>query len=241
MSDQQNCHQHSAADSLVTGYAIGMLAAWMFRDSRHPVRDAFSALSAPFVSLVVPALVVVLLQPMQDENGQPPALVSVLHLVVWIVGWCAWASIPTTLDVRADQRWWQHAVAAEVAYRERYRATLAEVATPEEMRLFADEQWDAADRSHMDRGRWQSVLRRWWARNPTVYPSQDQMRAAGYLCRCDPNRGHHCQRSGQRVNLTQVARDGIPVTRTWLQRAFPSLDYQSVAAAPSTRPSGPSS
>jgi hypothetical protein len=52
----------------LTGYAIGIVAAFAFRDSRRPVRGALFTLSAPCVSLLATAVVRLPLQPLQ---GQP--------------------------------------------------------------------------------------------------------------------------------------------------------------------------
>lgn len=53
----------------MTGYAIGIVAAFAFRDSRRPVRGALFTLSAPCVSLLATAVVIGL--PLQPLQGQP--------------------------------------------------------------------------------------------------------------------------------------------------------------------------
>lgn len=228
MSQQNDAghHHHSAADSFFTGYAVGIIGAWLVRDSRHPARDLLFIVTAP---LVPPFLVLILIgSAIFDPVGELPApidfVVACGGLALYAATFWAWLSVPATLDRRQDQRWWWQAVEAEQTYRDGYRAKLAEVATQAEMRQFGDQAWDR-ELSHDERASWSAVLERWCAANPSRFPSQDQFRSSGHLCRCEPASGHACHRTRPQVNLSAIERRGIPVEPTTLQRAVPRLNW----------------
>lgn len=97
---------------------------------------------------------------------------------------------------RAARQWQKRLDAARTAHVVEHRSKLAEASTAAEMAA-----WDAntargGEWSYADTQAYDVMFRRWCRQNPTTYPSQDQHRTNGWLCHCDPNKGHTCSPLG---------------------------------------------
>lgn len=183
-------HHHSVADNAFAAMGWASLLRGMGAGSwRHPLRDLAIAASS---LVIAPGVLLVLAELGWPDSGWN--LLIGVGIFIWI------NTIPTKLDRKEDARWLRQNIAVETTYRATYTSKLATVCTPDELRHLAG-LWDVPERSYEDDAFWAALADRWFEANPARYPSQDQARATGLLCSCDPSRGHTCLRLSRTPNV----------------------------------------
>lgn len=156
---------------------------------RHPLRNLAITLS----SVVLAPGAILALGAVGWPNSAWNVLIG-LGVFVWI------NTIPGRLEQRDEARWLANNVAEERAYRAVYASKLEAVCSQGELRRLQG-LWDVPELSYEQRDFWSSLVERWYQANPCRYASQDQARAAGLLCACEPSTGHSCRRRSETTRL----------------------------------------
>lgn len=182
MQSQPQPGTHHHQNGFLYDYAEGLVVGALVRDFlsgwRHPWIGIGSLLVGCVSGLAVTSLSYFVV-------GS-----SLWQLVPAVVAFVACARIPKLYDRHEDRVELAGVINRERRYRHGYRASLAEVATEAELSRL-DGLWDR-ERSYDEDRFWLSLLDRWADAYPAIYPSQDQARLQGLLCRCDPSVGGHC-------------------------------------------------